>query len=235
MGGSRINPAIVVAVLMVPLAGPASATVIFDDGNVHNIDYVIAQGVVVSDSPTGQGTTVNFLTGSEVSYVISCFGHGAVTLDGGQVDWLVGYGQSALTALSGSAAVIGPVEDGSLDVLGGDFNTVVVDGNGEVTITGGAMFDLMASGGAMDVFGGQIISDVEANGASVVTFHGSGFNYPYGPIPDLSGTLTGTLASGDSLSIGFNRSTGTIVLVPEPLTMSLMAAGGVSLLRRRQR
>ena len=236
MGGLRPHLAPTLAILAILLAGPASASVIFDDGGVHDVDYVISDsgGVVVNDSPGGQGTTVNLLTGSEVSDVI-VYGQGPVTLDGGQVaNWLVGYGQSALTALSGSAELIGAVEDGSLDVLGGDFNTVVVDDNGEVTITGGVMFDLMASGGTIDVFGGQIISDVE-NYGGVVTFYGSGFNYPYGPISDLSGTLTGTLASGDPLNIGFSRTVGTIILVPEPLTMGLMAAGGVALLRRRRR
>lgn len=53
---------------------------------------------------------------------------------------------------------------------------------------------------------------------SVITVAGSGFNYPYGPISDASGTLTGTLASGDAINAGFQTySSASIVLIPAVL------------------
>ncbi len=73
----------------------------------------------------------------------------------------------------------------------------------------------------------------------VITVDGSGFNYPYGPIPDASGTLTGTLASGDPISAAFEiYSDASIVLVPEPSSLvgliGILVTAGLGYIRRRR-
>ena len=50
-----------------------------------------------------------------------------------------------------------------------------------------------------------------------------------------SGVLTGTLHSGALLNNSFSISTdASITLIPEPATLSLLALGGLALLRRRR-
>jgi hypothetical protein len=64
---------------------------------------------------------------------------------------------------------------------------------------------------------------------------------PYGDLSALTGTLTGTLWSGDSLNATFHQGggayTGTITLVPEPTTSLLLGLGllGLAVAGRRRR
>ncbi len=79
-----------------------------------------------------------------------------------------------------------------------------------------------------------------ANDASTVTFVGSGFNYPYGEIPDGSGSLTGTLANGDPIDVWFDvdGDASIVLAVPEPSSIALLATAAFGLMgcaRRRRR
>jgi hypothetical protein len=77
---------------------------------------------------------------------------------------------------------------------------------------------------------------IEAQGGTI-NVYGSGFDYAYGPISASSGTLTGTLSDGSPLNLTFfQESPGEIILnpTPEPATLSLLALGGLAMLRRRK-
>lgn len=60
---------------------------------------------------------------------------------------------------------------------------------------------------------------------STLTIVGEGFNYAFGEVTPLSGTLEGILADGSAISVTFGRaSTARIVLAPEPGAESWAAA-----------
>jgi hypothetical protein len=64
-----------------------------------------------------------------------------------------------------------------------------------------------------------------------MTIVGTEFNYPYGPLSDSPGTLTGVLASGESINISFRiEGDASIVLVPEPSPMVLLTMTTIGLL-----
>ena len=69
-------------------------------------------------------------------------------------------------------------------------------------------------------------------------FEVDGIPVPYGDLTALTGTLTGTLLSGDSLYAEFGQGssyyTGTITLVPEPTTALLLGIGLAGLALRRR-
>jgi hypothetical protein len=84
-----------------------------------------------------------------------------------------------------------------------------------------------------NIFGG-VMEGVESWDNSHITIHGTGFNYPYGPLTDKSGTLTGTLHNGQAINCYFHTyDNGSIVLVPEPATIVLLGIGGFFLKRKR--
>lgn len=84
----------------------------------------------------------------------------------------------------------------------------------------------------IELWGGTVTDSVAARENATLVLHGYGFNYAYGDIADLAGTITGFLKDGTAFSSIFDRSvTGTIRLesVPEPATLTLVALGGLAL------
>ena len=92
---------------------------------------------------------------------------------------------------------------------------------------------LNVSGGTFGSFWAHDSSTVTVCGGShhsVVTISGTGFNYPYGEIPDTSGTLTGVLANGDPINASFEiYDNASIVLVPEQAALVLLSIGAAGL------
>ena len=112
-----------------------------------------------------------------------------------------------------------------MTISGGEmlFGGVDANDNSRVSISGGLFESLRAGRSSGDH-------------TSLITIAGSGFNYPFGEIPDSAGTLTGMLANGDPIDAPFSiYDNASIVLVPEPATLSLLALGGLALLSRRRK
>jgi len=80
---------------------------------------------------------------------------------------------------------------------------------------------------------------------STLTFEGWDFSISGVPVPlgtytrfderdPLPGALSGTFGSGETFTNNFElRGGGKLVLIPEPATLSLLALGGLLLIRRR--
>jgi len=116
-------------------------------------------------------------------------------------------------------------EQGVVNIFGGTLNVseTGLNSDGHINIYGG-------------VFGlGSYISGGSWDGGNM-NIYGSTFNYPFGIIPDTSGTVSGTLSDGNLVSLTFldedlsvGRRTATIDLkaVPEPGTFALLASGAI--------
>jgi hypothetical protein len=90
----------------------------------------------------------------------------------------------------------------------------------------------------VNVFGGTLSGDILALASGIITISGSGFNFPFGDLVPLSGTLTGVLSDGTPLNVNFGRaSTATITLIPEPTTGLFVVGGlvGMAASSRRRR
>ncbi|MHC5097576.1 MAG: PEP-CTERM sorting domain-containing protein, partial [Planctomycetota bacterium] len=84
---------------------------------------------------------------------------------------------------------------------------------------------------------GGLVSNLIAgdySNSGLIVIHGTDFNYDYGYITDFSGTLIGTLESGENLLAEFSRfGDAQILLVPEPATLLLVGIGAVMMRKRK--
>ena len=118
-------------------------------------------------------------------------------------------------------------DSSTVHVSGGEPRRVHAYNSSTVNILGGSLRSLEAG-------------SIDGIHTSVITIAGTDFNYPYGPLSDSSGTLTGIVASGESIDVEFEiYSNAAIVLVPESGTAALLSLAVVGLLphslRRRKR
>ncbi len=185
-----------------------------------SIDSRVYGDVHVLDGPPGSSPTVVELTESANVPTLETFGASTVTISGGSAQSVVVSDTSTLNVLGGSLEWSNFHDSSTVNLLGGFFGEYLwARDSSVVTISGGHMSEFLS-----------------VNDASTVTFVGSGFNYPYGEIPDRSGSLTGTLANGDLINVGFDiDSNASIVLVPEPGSFALLGLGLLSMLSYRLR
>ncbi len=92
----------------------------------------------------------------------------------------------------------------------------------------------VADDAELDIFGGTLLGDrLIASEQSFVTIHGTRFDRPLGLVTDLAGTITGNLLDGSPFSLDFQRldPMASILLVPEPTTVVLLALAMLALTR----
>lgn len=220
---SRNAAVLVTAVtLVLSLALPrADATLYFDDGGIHDIDYEINDDVYVDYKSPGMGTTVNLLPSGAIteSHDLLGFNNSRINISGGSVGhWLRAYDSTRVEISSGWITYY-----------------LSAYGSSEVTVSGGSIGD-------------SIFAGYDSPDDSVITFVGSDFAvdgeaFGYGELSSIHGKgywgepsrrLTGTLASGDLLDNEFRiGGDSRIVLVPEPGTVLLLGLGGLMLRRKR--
>jgi len=103
-------------------------------------------------------------------------------------------------------------------LFGGDINSV----DHAVHAYGDSVFN---------IFGGSLNTtaiEIRAEDDSTVNIFGIDFNYPYGPIDDTSGTITGTLSDATVMAYGFLRDISASIYLreaPEPSTFVLLSVG----------
>jgi len=80
----------------------------------------------------------------------------------------------------------------------------------------------------IDIQGGLISGPLLVSDSTTLILRGNSFNFPYGPIAESSGQLTGMFADGSSFSVKFTRNVASsplfnakIILVPEPSSSTL--------------
>lgn len=210
---------------------PANALIVFDDGLVHNVDWVIGHSddvyVGFSDSPgpppessslNTNITTLNLLSGGVITGTALAADGGIINIEGGLVYFALG-------------AV----------------------GSGEVTISHGAVIgNVLAAGGDIAISGGRIGGFIRTSGQATMTLRGTNFAVDgilvssdslwfemlsRSPLPMSSdyyhGVLTGMLANGDPIHNHFYIWSGSDIALaeplPEPATLLLLGLGGLML------
>ena len=196
-----------------------SSIVNFRGGTIHGYDD---QGLTARDT-----STVN-MYGGTISDELSAVDFSTVNVHGGYVSDADTGGSGTLNIYGGEVGGPNATDTCVVNIFGGDIDGVRATQSGTVNI-----------------HGGNIVSEVRAGSGfgdhdGVITVFGAGFNYPYGPIPDSSGTLTGNLADGSPIDVSFEiyDDASIVLAVPEPASVVLLTAGAGGLLafaRRRKR
>jgi len=253
-GGSIIGVEVIGAV---GISAGNKSTINVYDGSVAGGNGMYSEGIVLDNS------MANIYGGS----VTGGLGQWAEGIDVGNGSSLKIYGGNIKggTAkdnkywadgiqISGGSSV--SIYDGSITAgTGSSANGIDISGSSIVNIFGGsinggnakyeawgicAMDSSMINlyGGTITAGTGELDKGIAALGDSTVKIYGTGFNYGYGSINDISGILTGILSDGTYLNISFEQSyAGHIILssVPEPATLLLLGLGGLYLRRNRRK
>jgi len=182
-------------------------------------------GGSVGDVMTYDSSTVNISGGSvqEDVYVVNT---STATISGGSVD------------------EVWTAHTGTVHITGGQVRIAGVNG-GVVNVSGGSIGGLTAYGSVLvNVSGGSIGSmyGLKAYDSALVTFNAPVFHLGPGLSLDGervlgTGILGGVWFDGTpwAVPISQNAAGATILAIPEPATLSLLAVGGLAMLRRRRR
>jgi hypothetical protein len=194
------------------------------DGSVDNIIYTAhSQGIILG----GTGTEINVT------------GESSVTLSGGIFENVNGEGDCSISVSEGQFQGLMFVNGGNytLEMSGGQTHVIDGSGLGYTTVSGGEIEFLVSNLSATVEVSGGLVSNLIAgdySNSGLIVIHGTDFNYDYGYITDFSGTLIGTLESGESLLAEFSRfGDAQILLVPEPATLLLVGIGAVMMRKRK--
>jgi hypothetical protein len=209
----------------------------------------ISGGKVYHVSGLLNSSTVDISSG-ELWYDLNAYDSSTVNISGGNV----GLDGGTLYAVSTSTIHI----SGGLVRAFYAYNTSMVDisggtvGNGytnhyayhtsTVDISGGSVDNLYARDtSTVDISGGSVRGGLFASDTTAVTFHARDFSLGSGLSLDGDRVLGTGLLSGEwfdgtlwTANIEANGSGATILAVPEPATVALLALGGLTLLRRRR-
>jgi hypothetical protein len=202
---------------------------------------------VVQGSNPSPPTVLEMVERGYVERTVYLHDASVLRLSGGHIhDSLYGFDRSVAHLLGGTVVDTVHAEGASVfNISGGTLQDYVhADDAGRVTVTGGTLWGANArgeatitiTGGAFRAFPQEYTFRADESGAIVL--HGTGFNYPYGRIPDTAGVLTGLLSDGQPLTADFQTfANGSIILVPEPGSSAtvLIAAAVVAPLASRRR
>ncbi len=152
-------------------------------------------------------------TASNTASGLSARGDSMVSVSGGTFTGSISSGGFIDNFASGLNAW----DDARVSVSGGTFMGIVSSGGGGLLRAQG----LSAAGNSLvSVSGGSFTGSGASSNLGLlvldnaqVTLFGNGFNFPFGPISALTGTITGTLQSGESIEVSFSQSRpGQIIL-----------------------
>jgi len=215
--------------LLLFLLTSAQATVIFNDGQAHNVDYQITEQVEVRNNPsTNKPTVLNLLSGSSFSLSVKAYDSSSTNLSGGSV-----YGSLQLYDYATAQ-----ISSGSITYQ------LMADGNNYIDFCGGNVgeFVIAYNSATVKMSGGSVGLGFRINYDSVVVIQGDNFlvngqTVEYGEIKSLLGgshfdeptrSLSGMLSSGETLNTNFwIGQNGRIILepIPEPATFLLLGLG----------
>jgi len=241
----------------------AGATVNFNDGGQHIIDYAIYDDVYVDYRKPDTGTQVELVFGGSI-YNLIAYENSQVAVSGGEVvHGLKAYDNSYISISAGEVYDLKSCDNSRVTVSGGVIGySLWAYNSSQVTVSGG---DIRYWLGALEdsritVSGGKIGYGIYAGNPprwdmSIITFLGINFAVngkpvAYGDFASdyavpgtepggdycLTGRLTGTLADGGTLNKKFYifDDADVTFAIPEPATLLLLGLGGLTVLRKRK-
>ncbi len=225
----------------------------YEDGQIHEIFYPVDGPVMIDFMKPGMGTTVNWYSGAHtgtglrkgiaayedsfvniyggtVYYILYAFQRSQVNVYGGWIGRFLDAGNSSIVNIYGGT-IDGDVfafNSATINIYGSDIQGVLrVDHDTKVLLAGGT-----------------ITGSLQVRDRGVLTIDGERFqidgnpvNYgTYDMVDFASGRITGILSSGDFLDNNFSISdTASMVLLPEPLCITILSLGGLVIANRRNR
>jgi hypothetical protein len=237
-------------------APPNPANVIDDD--TYYFDSVYVRNVGCPPGwPTGNAsdpcpspgapTEVALVSGGEVDGGLHAYDSSSITFSGGGAAFsLYAHDSSSITMSdSGWVAILYSYDSSNIAMSGGNMTDMRTYGSATATLSGGQAQMLQSRDSSNITVSGGWTEYLWAFDSSTLTIVGYNFAVdgspvPYGDLTALTGTLTGTLDSGESIESFFEQGggsyTGIIELVPEPSTALLLALGlgGIAAGRRRR-
>lgn len=170
--------------------------------NVYAIDSArldISGGYIGDTIGTNGSAQAVFSGGSTKDIAAFGDGSGAVMdILGGVVRGRIETSRSTLNIYNAQVgSYVAAAATSTINVFGGEF---------------GSYFRAF-EGSTINIRGGTISYGLEALEDALVTVTGHSFNFPFGDIPALSGTLNGVLADGQSINTSFGRSTAARIVL----------------------
>jgi len=139
----------------------AEATLVFNDGGVHNIDYLIDDDVLVDYQASGMKTTVNLFDGGRINYMLQALEDSHINISGGKIGgpYFYAYDRSKVNISGGSICYRFYADNNSqVSISGGQFYYLFAHGSSQIDMTGGAFhYDFFAyDTSQIDIVGGRI-------------------------------------------------------------------------------
>lgn len=224
-------------VVVLAMANIASAAYVLNDGQTHNIDYVVnswqyGSNLEIWDSSQGDKTTVNILPGADIDGHLDANDNSQVNMSGGSIESFFYAEENSKTNFSGGyiGASLLAYNYSQVYMSGGSIGIdLEAHDNSQITVSGGMFRDLEAEDNSQIYLSGGVIGrNIGIRDSGIITIYGYGFaidGFPvetgtYGVLPgDVNryGILTGTLQNGDVINNGlYIIETAKVVLAPPP-------------------
>jgi len=187
-------------------------------------------------------STVN-ISGGRVGRYLYAYGSSVVNVSGGDVnDYLNACDSSTVNVSGGEVGnQINASATSTVDISGGLVAYLNVSATSTVDISGGLVGTLITENASTVDISGGLVGNLYAYNPSTVTLHGYDFRATGGLTLDGdnvlgTGVLTGRWYGPDdtmwAMTISGNAAGATILAIPEPATLSLLALGGLAMMRR---
>ena len=202
----------------------------------------ISGGSVDYTLETHNASTVH-ISGTGYVNTFYAYDTGAVDISGGgYVNWLRADNTSAVNISGGRVEDLYAVSTSTVAISGGTVVDLYAYNTSAVNISGGGYVNALYTYDLITVdFARGKVAHLYAGGTSTVTFHGQDFLLGPGLSLDGdrvlgTGVLSGECFDGGhwTVNIDLNASGATILAIPEPATLSLLALGSAMLVRRRR-
>ncbi|MBL7146517.1 MAG: PEP-CTERM sorting domain-containing protein [Phycisphaerae bacterium] len=222
------------------------------DGGTYDISYTLTGSNFVQNN-----TTLNLITGGRVSQYntyLKMQNTSTLNVNGGSVDcWMYAEDYSHVNLLNGEIERIYVEDSSQFNMTGGTTYFLYGSTDNQIEISDGSVHVMEFSGTSqINWTGGQTINHLSSRpvitpkinlyDSAFLTISGSDFaidgtpvSYGTYTIDDYAnGQITGTLLNGDIIDTPFSiGQSSSIVLIPEPATLVLLALGGLALRKRK--